>query len=110
MSKYYIEMDFAITGHESTEELESLLDDVLDALYEDSRAIDPDYGATLATSKAMFSLSVEARSEPRALELALGIMRAAIHAAEGSTPGWEAHFEKIQTLISAVEAAELEPA
>jgi hypothetical protein len=103
MSKFHLEIGFVITDYGTQDALDHLLDCVLDALYEDDRVSEPDYVATLAEGKAEFSLSVDSDDELRAFEQALLVMRTAIHTAEGCTPGWEAHFKRIQTLIREAE-------
>ncbi|MFI5426036.1 hypothetical protein [Aeromicrobium sp. UC242_57] len=103
MNTFYVEIGFKITDYGTTDDLDAHLDCVLDALYEDTSVSDPDYAATLTEGRAEFSLTVEADDDSHAFTSALVAMRAAIHAAEGCTPGWEAHFKKTQTLIREAE-------
>lgn len=99
MSKYHAEMGFLVTKYGTADDLDTHLDCVLDAMLEDDRAIDPDYTATLETGEVEFSLSVEAEDEANAYGLMLLVIRTAIHTAQGCTPGWEAEFEKVKTMI-----------
>jgi hypothetical protein len=108
MSKYVVDTALVCSGYTSDEQLERLLDCILDFLYEDDRAVDPDYTATLSAGRVEYHLSVEADNEPRALDSALSILRAAVHAADGCTPGWEATFKQIHAMIREAEGQLLE--
>lgn len=103
MNMYLAEFSFKVQGCESDESFESHLDQVLDFLSDDDRIVDPDYTAALANRVVEFSLSVEAEDEATAFPILHGSLRAAIHAAEGCTPGWENHFHQVQMLLRQAE-------
>jgi hypothetical protein len=49
---------------------------------------DPAIGGTLSTGEVEISITVEAESLEDAVPKAMTALRAAIHAADGATPGW----------------------
>lgn len=106
MSKYYLELGFHVAGHRSLEDLDAHLDCVLDELHEDHRIADPDYSAVLSQGLVEYSMFLDAADEAGALNIAMGAMRAAIHAAEGCTRGWEAHFHPAQSTVRPEELAD----
>jgi hypothetical protein len=67
--------------------LERLLDVVMEELVK-LDVTDPSIGGTLSDGDIEFSLAVEADTLEKATMSAFGTIRAAIHAAEGATPGW----------------------
>jgi hypothetical protein len=107
MSDYVAEFKFHILGCESDEAFEEHLDRVLDSLHEDERVVDPDYTASLRHRRVSFTLTVAGEDQGIAFTLAHAALRAAIHGAEGATPGWESQFNEIQ---SSVRSAELQQA
>lgn len=97
MSDYYMELRFQVSG--DLDGLEEHLDCVLDSLYEDARISDADYMATLEQGEVTFSFSVNGEDDLDGMTSGVGAMRAAIHAAEGFTPGWEEHFKRMVAAI-----------
>lgn len=97
MKIFYMELCFDVGG--GPDGLEEHLGNVLDALYEDASVLEPDFTATLATGEVICSLGIESGDELDALARGLGAMRAAIHAAEGYTPGWEEHFTRLRGMV-----------
>lgn len=69
------------------EELEQHLDEVMDQLLS-LRAQDAAIGATGADGSVQISATVDAPDLSTAIVLGNGLIRAAIHAAGGHTPGW----------------------
>jgi hypothetical protein len=100
---FYMELCFHVTG--DRDGLEDHLDQVLESLYTDDRITDADYSATLAKGDVMFSFNLDGEDDLDAMTTGAGAMRAAIHAADGHTPGWE---EKIERLVAAVRESKKE--
>lgn len=96
---YVVDIGLEFSNYDSEEQLEEHMDCILDAMYEDERAVDPDYTATLAEGTVEYSVSVEAETQPRALDAALTILRAAVHAADCHTPSWDATFKQVHAMI-----------
>lgn len=73
--------------------LDAHLDDVTDALVElaegDEQVHDPDVSARLALAEVEVTVVVEAPDPLAAMARGTGVIRAAVHAAGGSTPAWE---------------------
>ena len=67
--------------------LETLLDVVMEELVK-LDVTDPSIGGTLSDGDIEFSLAVEAETLEKATASVFGIIRTAIHAAGGGTPGW----------------------
>lgn len=103
---YRLDLDFTVTGHLTTEQLEEVLDHVLEFLYDDARVIDPDYAASLATGEVCYSMDIRLDDEIEANLLGLSAIRAAIHGAGGCTPEWEVHFEKLRMASRRAELAD----
>ena len=103
MNLYYLDLKFVARGYENEDQLEEHTECILDELMELDDVIDPDLTVRLSTGDLIFSVGVEADNEPRALSTALARIRAAIHAADGCTPGWEARFQEIEQTIRAAE-------
>jgi hypothetical protein len=68
-------------------ELEAHLDEVLEKL-EGLEAVDPDYAASLVRGEIEFTGFVEAEGPGDASQKFAVLVRTAIHAAQGGTPGW----------------------
>lgn len=85
---------FMLDHSRSIDELEAHIDDVTDALMEhsssESRLIDPDVIATLATGQVEITIrAVIVNGDiDEAVAFADAAMRSAIHAAEGNTSEW----------------------
>jgi hypothetical protein len=87
MTTYWIELGCEVitrSGH-----LEEHVLEVMDALMDEPRAIDPDITAELANNTVTITVGVEAATDTAALELALVIARSAVHKAGGFTPDWK---------------------
>jgi hypothetical protein len=76
-------------------DLDGHTDQLIDALYDLHDVIDPDLGGSLATGRVDITMVVEAESLEDATRKSLTAVRAAIHAAGGSTPGWERTIREI---------------
>lgn len=68
-------------------QLEAQLDRVMEELVR-LGVEDPAIGGTLTSGEVEISITVDAESLEEAMPKAVTVLRAAIHAAEGSTPGW----------------------
>ena len=102
-TRYHLELSFIVSNYGNIEALEAHLDCVADSLAEMQGVLDPDLGATLADAMLTFTMSVEAETGPEALQVAQGVIRTAIHAAEGCTAGWEGHFQDGRQVITPSE-------
>lgn len=69
--------------------LDVVMDHLMEAEASDPTISDADVSATLATGEVEFTIIVTAESPAEAAKNGIVIIRAAIHAAEGYTPGWE---------------------
>lgn len=107
MTTHEGEFWFRVTGLGSPEALEAHVDQVLEFLSEDDRILDPDYTVGLTHGVVMFSLGAEHSDQAEAFAVMNAALRAAIHAAEGRTSGWEAHFAALR---SSVHTSELQGA
>ena len=106
-NRYYLELSFVVSNYGTTENLETHLDCVADFLAELDGVVDPDMGANLAEAIVTFTMSVDAEAQPQALMVAQTGIRAAIHAADGCTAGWEGQFQDGQQVVT---PSELTPA
>jgi len=106
-NRYHLELSFTVSNYGTTDDLEAHLDCVADSLAELHDVVDPDMGANLAAASVTFTMSVDADAQPEALQVALGGIRTAIHAAEGCTAGWEGQFQDGQQVVT---PAKLTPA
>jgi hypothetical protein len=84
-------MKVAFTIHlhatDTPEGIEASMDRVMEELLH-LGAEDPAIGGAMQTGEVEISLNVEAPSPEDAVPMAMTMIRTAIHAAEGSTPGW----------------------
>lgn len=96
---FLAEVSFHVSGCETDEAFEAHIDEVLENLYNAHGVTDPDYTASLAERCVEFSLSADGADEVEALSTIYAALRAAIHTAYGSTPGWEEIFERRLTRI-----------
>jgi hypothetical protein len=69
--------------------------------------VDPDVGANLSEGIVTFTMSVDAEAQPGAMQVAQGVIRTAIYAAEGWTAGWEGTFHDGREVVT---PSELTPA
>ena len=88
------------------EELESHLSAVMDSLL-DLNADDATVGAALAAGQVEISVSVEADSVAGAVDAGFAVIRSAIHAAGGATPGWDMDFVSVRSVLVDEEAENL---
>lgn len=93
MNSYQFELSFLVSGHQSVEELEEFIDKLADELYDLDGVQDPDLGASLTAATLDITMTIVSEDEAAAFSCAIARARSAIHAADGCTPGWEAHFE-----------------
>jgi hypothetical protein len=106
MTSYLGEFKFTVTGCDSPDSLETHLDEVLEYLDEDERVNDADLTASLRAGRVTFSLSTEARDQDSAFAILSSSLRAAIHAAQGGTAGWEQHFNEAGARVRPAELLE----
>jgi|GEM_PF-2106856 hypothetical protein len=106
-TRYHLALSFIVSNYGNLENLEAHLDCVADSLAELHGVLDPDLGANLADGIVTFTMSVDAEAQPEALQVAQGVIRTAIHAAEGCTAGWEGQFQDGQQVVT---PSELTPA
>jgi len=92
-TRYLLELSFIVSNYGATEDLEAHLDCVAESLAELHGVVDPDVGANLAEGIVTFTMRVDAEAQPEALQVAQGVIRTAIHAADGCTAGWEGQFQ-----------------
>lgn len=105
MNHYALDLEFDVDGYEDQAGFNRHVFAVLDHLHELEGVIDPDLLATTSTSKVIYSLSVAASSELDALIKALDLIRTAVHACDGATPGWENTFRPIEQTVRPAELA-----
>lgn len=98
MTRYYVEVTCLVHGVGDAR-LEEVFDDLVDAMHELSDVIDPDVGINMKARRLDFTMALDAQDEAEALQRALAAVRTAVHSANGSTPGWEKHFEAIQQVV-----------
>ena len=98
MTLYYTEITIRVSGLPA-DQVERLFDPLADAVYELADVIDADLGARIDDHEFDFTMTIEADGAPDALATGLSAVRCALHAAGGSTPGWEDHFAAIQSLV-----------
>src|SRR5680860_554290 len=98
-TRFYIEFGVIAKNFGTPEQLEGHLEYVADYLADSTGVIDPDLGANLETGEVEFSMAVDAETEAAAMEVCAAAVRSAIHAADGCTKGWEAHFEEIMHTV-----------
>lgn len=99
MIRYLGEFSFTVDGCTSDDQFEDHIDRVLAELYKDDRISDPDYTARTVGRWVEFSLSAPAADEREAFVFLHSALRAAIHAADGATPGWEQCFNQVQSSV-----------
>jgi len=98
MTRHYLEITVKVTGL-PRDRVESLFDDLAEAVYDLADVVDADLGARLGDQEFDFTMAVDADEAPEALRIGLASVRCALHVAGGATPGWEEHFEAIQHLV-----------
>lgn len=84
-----------------------MLDEHLSAVFDELvklDALDPDISGTLSHGSVRISVDVEAPDELKALEVGGGMIRTALHAAGGATPGWS--HRTLRTVIEPEDAPE----
>jgi len=90
--KYGIEIDLRYEAgphDDPASEVESIVEHLIDLEPCTAGLLDSTVGMDLAARTVKVELTVEAGSAGAALDLAVSYLRTAIHAAGGSTPGWE---------------------
>lgn len=102
-TRYHLELSFTVSNYGTLEDLEAHLDCVAESLAELDSILDPDLGANLADGIVTFAMNVDAKAQPQALKLAYGVIRTAIHAADGCTAGWEGQFRDGQQVVTPSE-------
>lgn len=88
MSSYYVELTFELGKPDDRETFESHLDDVAEAFI-DVANVDGDVGVDFETGRVDLCMTLTSDNYVDAVTGAVAAARTAIHAAGGSTPGWE---------------------
>lgn len=88
MNRYYLEITIHLQETDASQ-MDALFEPLADATYDLDGVIDADLGARLDEGEFDFTMAIDAEDEPDALGKGLAAVRCAIHAAGGSTPGWE---------------------
>ncbi|HEX7309011.1 hypothetical protein [Lentzea sp.] len=91
---YYVEVTCASSA--VAMDLENHLDAVMDALQSEPGIEDADIGANLTNGTVEFCLHLDAEDSSDALRKAHVLVRSALHAAGGATPGWEQMIQAIR--------------
>ena len=88
--KYRVTWDGLITptADESDDDVETFIDALMDALFQ-VEGEDQDVTASIARRTVSMSITVVEQNPEAAAELGGSMIRCAIHAAGGATPGWE---------------------
>ncbi len=102
MTRYYLEVRYAVTPPEAVDDH---TDAMMDALDVEPNLTDPDIGADLRRGNVDVCTVVDAEDEAAALRLALVAIRSAAHHAGVATPGWEAHLEQVIATVRPTELA-----
>jgi hypothetical protein len=82
-TRYHLELALIVSDYVSLENLEAHLDCVADSFAELQGRPGSRHGANLSKGIVTFTLSVDAQAPPEALQIAQGVVRSAIHAADG---------------------------
>jgi hypothetical protein len=86
MRRFHLEAGFIMTGG-SVEERDEMTDRVMEELL-NLGVQDPSVGGSLTSGEVQISLTLNASTKREAISKANALMRTAIHAAGGATPGW----------------------
>ena len=78
-----------------SEDLESQLDLIMDALSDEPGKLDADLGADLVAGTVDFCVSIPAEGPAEALARVQAFVRSALHGAGIATPGWERIVELV---------------
>ncbi|MBG6098789.1 hypothetical protein [Nocardioides luteus] len=112
MNRYGLDMAFLISSEADTDVVEKHLWAVLDHLHELDGVIDPDLLAHLGKgqndAKVVYTMFVDAKTPPEALNAGLVAVRTAVHACEGSTTGWEDLFRTGEQTVRPTDAEDLD--
>lgn len=95
MSDFQIEIVAQVTDRDMIDD--SFFRAVADALFDLDRIQDHDLSAE--GNLLTFGMSVSAPNEVDGLVVAMAAVRTALHAAGGSTPGWEDDIAMLRTVI-----------
>jgi hypothetical protein len=95
MTNYIVRVD-CVAHLDDPKDVAADLDAVADALFELDDLHDQDLAADHTAGTLAFSIGVSADDEFGALDLALGAVRTALHAAGRGTPGWERHYRMLR--------------
>lgn len=88
MSSYYIELTFELGKPDDQHGFEAHLDNVAEAFAE-LTDVDGDVGADLESGRIDLCMTLQSNNPGDAVTKAVTAARTAVHAAGGSTPGWE---------------------
>lgn len=89
MTTFTIELTFTVATAASDDEFEEHTDAVYEHLLGLDGISDANMAVAVAERHVSFMLDATADDAPRALSVAYGAVRTAIHAENGATPGWE---------------------
>lgn len=95
MTKYIVRSE-CVAQVDGPDEAAADFDAIADALFDLEDVHDQDLAAGLTDRTLTFSVSVTADDEFRALDIALGAVRTALHADGRGTPGWERHYRMLR--------------
>ncbi len=85
MTTFRLEINFTVGGESSMDILEAHVDDVADAFFAADGISDQAMSTDLAQRSVLFDATAQAESVGAALDVILGAIRSAIHAAHGFT-------------------------
>ncbi len=100
MTSYYVELTFELGKPDDVGVFDAHLDDVAEGfekLADDLADVDGDVGANHVTGRVDLCMTVHAKNYVEAMTKSVAAARTAIHAAGGSTPGWEQMLSKMLT-------------
>ncbi|WP_144754842.1 hypothetical protein [Curtobacterium pusillum] len=95
MTNYTVRVE-CVAQLDDPDDVATDFDAIAEALFELEDLHDQDLAADLGAGTLTFSIGVTAADEFGALDLALGAVRTALHAAGRGTPGWERHYRMLR--------------
>lgn len=98
MTNYIVRLE-CVAERDEPHDVAADFDAIAEAFFELDNVHDHDVAADLAGRTLTFSGRVAADDEFRALDIALGAVRTALHAAGRGTPGWERHYRMLRQEI-----------
>lgn len=98
MTSYYVELTFELGKPDDADVFDAHVDDVAEGfanLTGDLADVDGDVGSDLETGRVDLCMTLTSESYVEAMTKAVAAARTAIHAAGGSTRGWEKMLSKM---------------